>query len=211
MQAILRWLGFFRRKKHYQVRPLEDAIGFYLTNHVRFLEDARTLLGELEIAVQDVRQMWPLPLSETVRDPNNYPRLKALTSRRDILSDSVLIFSTMAVEGFLNYYGVARLGENQYIRNFERLGLLAKLRTLLRVCDSVSIGKNHAISIVVNNLAQARNSLVHPKVTEVPGYVPGELRPGAQVPEAGREAVTNMNRFFQEFRILVPKAGHLLP
>ena len=45
----------------------------------------------------------------------------------------------MAVEGFLNYYGVVRFGEPEYKRNFERLGLVPKLRALLLFCDSIAL------------------------------------------------------------------------
>jgi hypothetical protein len=114
-------------RKPYAIRSLDEAVGVYLSNLRIFVRRARESLVELEAVATEVKQKWPLPLGETVKDPSQYPEVEKLTFKRDFLSDSVLIFSVMAVESFLNYYGVVRFGEPEYKRNFERLGLVPKL------------------------------------------------------------------------------------
>lgn len=198
-------------RKPYAIRSLDEAVGVYLSNLRVFVRRARESLIELEAVAAEVKQKWPLPLNETIKDPCKYPAVEKLTFKRDFLSDSVLIFSAMAVEGFLNYYGVVRLGETEYKRNFERLSLDRKLRALLLFCDSIALDDTDPLIAALTDLAQMRNSLVHPKTREVTGYLPAESRGGMPVPDAAREAVTNMDTFFQEFLIAVPKATHLVP
>lgn len=163
------------------------------------------------MCTQVVKQ-WPLPPGETVRNAEtDYPELYALVRRRDRLSDSVRIFAALAAEGFLNYYGVVRLGEEVFNVHFERLGLIPKLRTLLLVCDSISISTDDPLARALAQLANGRNSLAHPKAKEYPGYVPAEERPDVPVPEAAREAVSSMKSFFEQFVLLVPGSKHLVP
>jgi hypothetical protein len=116
----------------------------------------------------------------------------------------------MAVEGFLNYYGVVRMGEAEFARNFERLGLAAKLRALLLFCDSIRIADDDPLLTAVSNLTQYRNALVHPKTKETKSNI-GSLRDGPLIPEAAQDAVAAMDAFFKEFEVAVPKAKHLIP
>ena len=53
----------------------------------------------------------------------------------------VRIYAAMAVEGFLNFYGVLRLGQNVFDEHFERLGLVPKVRALLLVCDQLDVSQ----------------------------------------------------------------------
>ena len=117
----------------------------------------------------------------------------------------------MAVEGFLNYYGVVRLGENEYATHFERLGLIPKLRALLLVCDSLSVSKNDPLVTLLDRIAQRRNNLLRAKAKELPAYAPAEERPGDKIPDGARQAVSDMDAFFQEFASAVPDAKHLVP
>ena len=55
---------------------------------------------------------------------------------RDALADSIVLFSAMAVEAFINYYGVVRLGEQQFNAHFERL----RLKVSFGFCFSFSTG-----------------------------------------------------------------------
>lgn len=63
----------------------------------------------------------------------------------------------------------------------------------------------------LNRIAQRRNTLVHAKAMELTGYVPAEEQSGDKIPEAAREAVTDMEKFFREFVMTVPDATHLIP
>ena len=150
-------------------------------------------------------------LGETLRDNEYSPELWALVRKRDLLSDSVRAFSAMAVEAFLNFYGVVRLGEEEYSTHFERLGPIPKLRQLLLVCDRLSIAERDPLVKTLHRVAKSRNSLVHPEAQELPGYVPAEARGGVKIPEAAREAVRDMELFFEQFVDAVPNAPHLVP
>jgi hypothetical protein len=80
---------------------------------------------------------------------------------------SSLMFGCMAFEGFMNYYGVKRLGEKYYKRFVERMGISEKLAYL------VSLGKDSVLLIEDDGLSKcrrlfdARNQLAHPKSGEV--------------------------------------------
>ena len=188
-----------------------NTLGYWLSDDKRFFEAARLQLCELELVAAQAKELWPIPEGETLRDGDKYPELWTLVRKRDLLSDSVKIFSAMAVEGFLNYYGVVRLGEAEYGTHFERLGLVPKIRVLLLICDSLSIADTDALIKVLARIAQRRNSLVHPKANELPGYLPAEERGGDKIPEAAQEAVADMEQFFREFVTAIPQAEHLVP
>lgn len=197
-------------RRSFSVRN-HDALGYWLSDDRRFAEAARLQLKELEAVVAQVKAEWPIPADETLLDGENYPVLWALVRKRDLQSDSVKIFSAMAVEGFLNYYGVVRLGEAEFNAHFERLGLIPKIRALLLVCDSLSVTESDPLVKALNRIAQRRNALVHPKAKELSEYLPATERGGSSVPEAAREAVADMEEFFREFVVAVPNASHLVP
>lgn len=188
-----------------------DAVGFWLSDDRRFFEAAKLQLGELEVVAAQVKAQWPIPGDQTLRDGQSHPELWSLTRKRDLLSDSVKIFAAIAVEGFLNYYGIVRLGEPEFVTHFERLGLVPKIRALLLVCDSLSVAKDDPLVTVLIRIAERRNSLVHPKAKELPGYLAAEKRGGTAIPDAAREAVADMEEFFREFVAAVPEASHLVP
>lgn len=197
--------------KTFTLRP-HHADGAWSTDDRRHFGNAIRLLRELEAVAEQVKSQWPVPLDQTVRHAEkDHPELWALVRRRDQLSDSVRIFAAMAVEGFLNYYGVVRLGEAEFNAHVERLGLIPKLRLLLLVCDSVSVSPRDRIVELLSHLAEGRNALVHPKAKEYSGYVPAEQRPGVVIPGAAHDAVATMRAFFEEFLALVPNAKHLVP
>jgi hypothetical protein len=197
-------------RRSFSVRN-HDALGYWLSDDRRFAEAARLQLKELEAIVEQVKAAWPILAGETLIDGENYPVLMALVRKRDLQSDSVKIFSAMAVEGFLNYYGVVRLGETEFNAHFERLGLIPKIRALLLVCDLLSVTDSDPLIKALNRIAQRRNALVHPKAKELSGYLPATERGGSSVPEAACEAVADMEEFFREFVVAVPNASHLVP
>lgn len=198
-------------RKPFSVRPHATA-GAWTTDDCRHAESARQLLAEAEAVCGEVNAAWPLPLNETVKDAEaDHPALYDLVRKRDRLCDAVRIFSAMAVEGFLNYYGVVRLGEEEFNAHFERMGIVPKLRALLLVCDSVSVASSDPLVKALEKVANGRNALVHPKAKELPGYVPAEERPGVPIPKAAQDAVQAMDEFFREFVALVPASAHLVP
>lgn len=188
-----------------------DAVGYWLSDDRRFFEAAKLQLSELEIVSAQVKKQWPIPQGQTLRDGQNFPELWSLTRKRDLLSDSVIIFCAMAVEGFLNYYGVVRLGEPEYVTHFERLGLVPKIRALLLVCDSLSVARVDPLVTVLSRIAERRNSLVHPKAKELVGYMGADKLGGTEIPETARTSVADMEEFFREFVAAIPEAAHLVP
>jgi putative ribosome biogenesis GTPase RsgA len=117
----------------------------------------------------------------------------------------------MAVEAFINFYGVHRLGEQQFNRHVERLPIERKVQLLLLICDGVEVDKEERLVIALNAVAQRRNQLAHPKAKEVPRDQPAEDRTGNPIPETAQQQVQAMREFFTEFGRLVPRSRHLLP
>lgn len=80
---------------------------------------------------------------------------------------SAHLFACMAVEGFLNNYGVRRLGEEFYKRRIERLGITEKIAILVLSCHGIVLQENAAILSGSRQLFNFRNNLVHPKTREI--------------------------------------------
>ena len=194
----------------FQIRPISTT-GAWLTNTNRYCEYAQLCLAELKEITQKIKDDWPIPQGETIRNPEEFPQLFMLTKKRDALSDSVMMFVAMAVESFINYYGAIRFGENDYQYHVERRGAIPKIKFILLKCDSVSLTDNDQLIKIVTKIARRRNDLVHPKTIEVEGYLPAEDRLGPKIPEAAQEAVEDMHIFFSEFILNVPDAQHLIP
>jgi hypothetical protein len=81
-------------------------------------------------------------------------------------SNSAIVSAAMAVEEFLNYYGVVRLGESFYQYNLERMAPVQKVATLLGICCGALVGGDDEIIQVTKRLFERRNALVHPKTRE---------------------------------------------
>ena len=115
------------------------------------------------------------------------------------LADIVIVFSCMAVESFLNGYGVTRLGEAFYVQYYERLSIHQKLAALLATCDGILVDKSDEIVTTVRRLFDRRNRLVHPKTREYRSgkSFEGLLRPSL-VQEA-RDSITERDRIQQLF------------
>lgn len=190
-----------------------DAIGWWITDYKRHAENARALLGELEQAANEVTSALAAAGKKAIRsgDPEFTPELYALWRRRDRLSDSVRIFSAIAVEAFINHYGVVRLGEAQYAP-LERLSSIPKLKKLLFVCDSLKVTKDDPIVQALKRIGERRNSLVHPKTQAAIDEQDAAMKKlGPMMPGYAREALADMEFFFEQFAELVPGADHLVP
>lgn len=187
----------------FQVHP-HDRHGAWESNDGRYRAYAHELLVDLESLCQQVMAAWPVDVGASISSAAADPDLIALTRRRDRASDTTRIYAAMAIEGFLNFYGVLRLGNSVYEDHFERLGIVPKIRQLLLVCDGLSVPKSHVLCARADAVAQSRNRLVHPKAQEVVGDPMSHVRSGTKVPEAARESVAAMESFFAEFIAAVP-------
>jgi len=195
----------------FTVRPHDEQIGF--ENSVsRYYRHAHVLLPLLEAKHAEVASFWPVSADMPIVNSHiEHVNLRALTDERNHLSDSVRIYAAMAAEGFLNLYGVLRLGQEVFDSEFERLGLIPKATLLLLVCDGLKLSKKDPMLLALDQVAQSRNALVHPKSREFANY--SELKPKAhsRTPQTARDAVKNMDKFFTEFLLAVPDAKHVVP
>lgn len=189
--------------KSFQLRP-HFVNGLWETNDGRYREYAHELLGELERLCLEVKNGWPESEGAAIRDQSVSPELWNMCHIRDRLSDTTRIYAAMAVEGYLNFYGVLRLGQEVFDEHFERLGLVPKLRQLLLICDDLDVAKNDSIVLALDALARSRNSLVHPKTREISGEPSKYQRSSTPIPDTAREAVANMEEFFTQFVLAVP-------
>jgi len=118
-------------------------------------------------------------------------------------SSAAVVYSAMAVEGFLNYYGVKRLGEDFYRNNLERLSSDRKLAGVLAICTHQLLPQTAELVGTIRRLAERRNALVHPKAREPKS---NGSRPSrrAILSEPSRDSVHDMERFFELFTQLDP-------
>jgi hypothetical protein len=125
-----------------------------------------------------------------------------------LFTDSAVVLAPMAIEGFLNFYGVVRFGEPFFKEYLERLPIHQKLAGIVAASCSQLLQSTDEIVVVVRKQADVRNQMVHPKtrVLQVDADLWGQ--PVARLARA-REAVERMDRFFDLFLQIDPDASHL--
>jgi hypothetical protein len=152
------------------------------------------LLNRLETQQAELKAYYERQ-PEPLRRAAQY--LPHLDEYSEILSQSVQIFACMAVEAFLNYYGVVRLGEDVYYRLHERHSIHKKLATLLRVCDATNLPRDSELAQLVRRMFERRNDLVHPKARELQEEV--VLGQELSLLTRARDAAKDAQRFGQLF------------
>lgn len=119
-------------------------------------------------------------------------------------ADAAVLVSAMAVESFLNFYGVVRLGQDFHQRYLERTGAVPKLALLVAINRQQLLGADDEIVKVADEIFSARNALAHPKTRETPA---SQGRHSLTLPEEQATfAVERMRRFFELFEALDPGA-----
>jgi hypothetical protein len=196
-------------RQQFQLRP-HDPEGIWESNDGRYRTYAHQLLAEHVSLCEEVLQKWPGDAEAPITAPNAHPEVAALARRRDQTADTVRIYAAMAVEGYLNFYGVLRLGQDVFDEHFERLGLVPKLRILLLTCDQLHVPKSDPLVLALDRVAQSRNALVHPKTKEIVGDLSQHKRTATPMPETARNAVEDMEAFFEAFVEAVPQAENHL-
>lgn len=133
-------------------------------------------------------------------------------SQLNEFSTATQIFSCMAVESFLNFYGVNQLGEDFYKQNFERLSPNQKLEALIAVSVHLSLEKEDEICKIVHRMFDQRNRLVHPKAKQVIADSERiEIIFGTDHPVAdAKKMVDDMKLFFDLFRKIDPSHSSLI-
>lgn len=195
-------------RRPFVLRP-HDAEGAWESNDSRYRSYAHELLTQLEGLCSEVLQKWPGDADSSIADERTHSELWKLARVRDRTSDTARIYAAMAVEGFLNFYGVLRFGQSVYDEHFERLGLVPKIRTLLLVGEGIDIPRNDPLVLILDSVAQGRNALVHPKAREVENPTTSK-RTSTKIPEVARSAVASMESFFEQFVLAVPQMMHHL-
>jgi hypothetical protein len=193
--------------RQFSLRP-HDVHGAFESNDRRYRRYAHELLAQLETQCAEIKAKWPTDPGTPI-SAQSHPEVWKLADQRDRTSDTVHIYAAMAVEGFLNFYGVLRLGQDIFDQHFERLGVVPKLRSLLLVCDKLDVPQQHPLIICLDKVAASRNALVHPKTKEVVGDPRTHQRKIRKLPETAQECVENMEAFFRYFVEAVPEAAHL--
>ena len=184
--------------------------GIWYTDVNRFHRLAHLHLKRLEQLAKQVANEWPVPPNQSLQDSEIPAKLGALTDERDAASDITRMFTAMAIEAFLNFYGAVRLGEDEYEAHFERLGIIPKARQLLLICDSTSVGEQDPLIKALKIVFNGRNDLVHPKAKKASFNDP-PLKHWLPLPGKAQDAVHAMDSFFREFEGLVPDAIHFTP
>jgi len=193
----------------FNIRPF-GITGTWKTDGARFCESARIMLLALEQMAAEVVAEFPGPLDKSI-DGDAHPELFAKVRHRDALSDSVKIFAAMGIEGFVNFYGVVRLGQDIFDEHFERMPIHQKLLRLLIVCENIRMRKSHPLLKHSSWIAAARNDLLHPKAKEFLRPIKDSDKNWTATPGAAQEAVTRMTLFFVEFERAVPDAKFIFP
>jgi len=193
----------------FALRP-HDPEGVWESNDGRYRLYAHELLAEHKVLCAELIRLWPRDVGSSITNPTQYPEITTLGMKRDQSSDTTRIYAAMAVEGYLNFYGVLRLGQQVFDDHFERMGLVPKLRALLLVCDQLNVDRNDPLVLLLDKVAQSRNLLVHPKTKEVVGDPATHQRSSFPMPEVAEQAVANMELFFAAFVTAVPQASNHL-
>lgn len=193
----------------FRIRPTVYP-GAWLTNHRRYYEYLRFQLADLEDCQAFIDANWPDPEGAPIAVEHD-PALHKLCRRRDAITDSIVVFAAMTVEGTLNYYGVRRMGEKQFAEHFERLSMERKLRVLLLLCDGFELGRDAPILKHLARLSALRNALVHPKAAEVSPDISIDERTGRPNLETAREAIAECDAFLDELAAFIPRSHGIDP
>ena len=175
----------YRRQAHLCLLAFEQKNAL-LQKHLERLEQARKKGGTYKIP------------------PN-------LLEKYRFFRSAAVVFSAMAVEGFLNYYGVKRVGNAFYRDTYERLSSHRKLAAVVATCTGHLLPRHAELVTVLRRLTERRNALVHPKAREVlpkgedakPRRAPPRPAPA---PTPAADSVRDMERFFELFTELDSEA-----
>jgi hypothetical protein len=170
----------------------------------------------LELAEQvsaDRRNHWEVARERQLAGDNAAGRLvsRERIVERNLFTTAAVVLSAMAVEAFLNFYGVKRMGQTFYELHYERLGLVRKVTGIVAMCCGLLLDDDAEIVSVARALSKARNRLAHPKTREVrPEAGSSHFSPMKHPLETARESVANMNLFFQLFAAFDPDSSDIV-
>lgn len=82
-------------------------------------------------------------------------------------ASSAHLYSCLAIEGFLNFYGTVRFREEKYMQQIERLSIGKKLSKIYSLCFQRTLEKTSVLYLSICHIFNQRNELVHPKTREI--------------------------------------------
>ena len=174
--------------------------GVWVTFHDRYAQAAVRALNEL-VEGEATCLRSEQRLKAEGKDPSliEYLTMKD-REKLEVLSVTVEILCCMSVEAFLNFYGIVRLGDEFYRRNYERLGITEKLAALLATCQNVLLPEKTEIANVARKMFDRRNNLVHPKSKSITHKVPEHLTQAIDSIVEAKNRVEDMKEFFNLFK-----------
>lgn len=188
----------------FKVREIAPP-GRWRSNFMRYYWSARECASEFRELKSTLDAIRPPGSSVVLSAEERTPEVDAQYHRRDRLSDCVVIFAAMAVEAYLNFFGVTCLGEDTFAP-FERRGPEKKLTSLLRNCAGVELEGDGALRLVVRRIACRRNALVHPQAAEADSAKGLAMAEGVPFSESVDGTMDDLMSFFKLFAAAVPEA-----
>ena len=136
-------------------------------SEVGFLARAELALTRAGAARAAFDQRWTTDESVGESKDARLRFFKDFRTEFRLYADAAVLFSALAVEAVLNFYGVAVLTEEFFTRNFERMSPDKKLAAVIGVRRGIALDPSDEIMRVVVQLATLRNQLAHPKTKEI--------------------------------------------
>ncbi len=125
---------------------------------------------------------------------------------------SVVVFSEMAIEAYINYYGISRLGSGFYTSHIDRLDLRSKWVIVPQLVTGKQFPKTGQGYGLLSRLVKNRNSMVHKKPVDIGTYPDlhlEELDPRQHLANA-TEAIQAMEMLHKDLLTVDPEAASLI-
>ena len=140
----------------------------YMTMHRQFAEIARTSLIEqgmnyqIELeSLHDDRKK----LDEWEAKAFEVDRIFPIQEKLDQVLLTTIVFSAMALEGYINFYAIKNFTKGYFEKHLDRIDIVTKWLLIPRLITGNEIPKDGRAFQLLNQLVSSRNYLVHAKAT----------------------------------------------
>jgi hypothetical protein len=166
--------------------------------------EARHALEEFRAAQSHLRELLARRLAERARKLPRTVDVSEALLRRNFRTYATVLFSCVAIESFVNFYGVRRFGNAFNTPTIERCSLRKKVTLILGHTAQGPVDDRDPLFVALDRLTARRNRLAHPKTHEYDGVKePPEMETWTI---AAEESVADMDAFFARFVELDPDA-----
>lgn len=171
--------------------------------------EAHFAFNQFRASQTELREMLVSRVAGRLLDPAESAARHALLLKRGFFAVGTVVFACMAIESFLNYYGVRRFGPAFRERETEFLPARKKAALILSYTCSPPPQADATLFACLERLVDRRNELIHPKTHEhAVGVEPPACEPPPLIAE---ESIADMEHFFAQFAVLDPEAKpHML-